>query len=308
VKRKRLVIIIVSFLAAIVLAALLWPREREPEYDGELLSVWLRRYKTYERVDAPSANEALTAIRQIGTNAIPWLTKWVVFEPSKTKLQLLRYIEKFPSNLQRPLQALIGVDWKAYSRQELATLGFQALGSQARSAVPELVRVLVHRKSVYDYSIISALQAIGDDSIPPIVNIFADLANPKELRIRAVHWLGALHTANSFTTSNLVACIQKQDPEVGLASAQALAHSQREMEIVLPFLTNHAGDANATIRMNVATCIGAYGSKAASALPILLELLKDPSRDVRDSATNAVYVIDPTLLPPGTIPSRPFIE
>jgi len=178
VKRKRLVIIIVSFLAAIVLAALLWPREREPEYDGELLSVWLRRYKTYERVDAPSANEALTAIRQIGTNAIPWLTKWVVFEPSKTKLQLLRYIEKFPSNLQRPLQALIGVDWKAYSRQELATLGFQALGSQARSAVPELVRVLVHRKSVYDYSIISALQAIGDDSIPPIVNIFADLANP----------------------------------------------------------------------------------------------------------------------------------
>jgi HEAT repeat protein len=117
-----------------------------------------------------------------------------------------------------------------------------------------------------------------------------------------------LHTANSFTTSNLVACIQKQEPEVGLASAQALAHSQLEMAIVLPFLTNHAGDTNSVIRMNVATCIGAYGSKAASALPILLELLKDPSRDVRDSATNAVYVIDPTLLPPGTIPSRPFIE
>jgi hypothetical protein len=152
------------------------------------------------------------------------------------------------------------------------------------------------------------LVAIGDDSIPPIVNVMTNLAYSKDIRINAVYWLRSLGTLNSFATSNLVACIQKQEPEVGLAAAGVLAGSRLEVEVVLPFLTNLASDANSGIRKNVASCIGAYGPKARSAVPILLQLQKDSSRDVRVSATNAVYAIDRTLLPPGTKPHGLFIE
>jgi hypothetical protein len=303
VKRRRRFLILVAVCGVALAIILASSGEREPGYKGQTLTYWLGKLS-----QDPSENEALTAINQIGTNAVPWLTKWIVYEPSKTKLRLIDFTEKFPEKLQRPLQVMITGDRMWAVRDELAIIGFTELGPQARPAVPELVRALVRGKGVFGYPLTPALVAIGDDSIPPIVNVMTNLANPKELRIRAVCWLGALRTENSFATSNLVECIQKQEPEVGLASAGVLARSQLEAEVVLPFLTNLAGDANSGIRKNVASCIGAYGPKARSAVPILLELQKDSSRDVRVSATNAVFVIDRTLLPPGARPPQLFIE
>ena len=279
--------------------------EREPEYKGQTLTYWLGKLAEFP---SNPENEGLIAIRQIGTNAIPWLTKWVVYEPSKTKLRLLDFAEELPVKLRRPLQVIITGDRMWAVRHELAIVGFRALGPQARSAVPELVQALVRGKGMFGYPLTAALVAIGDDGISPIVNVMTNMANPKELRIHAVCWLGSLRTANSFATSNLVACIQKQEPEVGLASAGVLASSQLEVEVVLPFLTNLAGHANSLIRKNVASCIGAYGPKARSAVPILLQLQKDSLLDVRVSATNAVFRIDPTLLPHGTRPPQIFIE
>jgi len=297
VKRRRRILILVAACSVVLTIFLASSGEREPRYKGQTLTYWLG--KSFDR---PSEDEASTAISQIGTNAIPWLTKWIVYEPSKTKLRLMAFTEKLPRKFQGPLQVMITDDRMWAVRDDLAIRGFRALGPQARSAAPELVQALVRGKGMYGYPLTAALVAIGDDSIPPIVNVMTNLANPKELRIHAVYWLGSLRTANGFATSNLVACIQKQEPEVGLASAGVLASSRLEIEVVLPFVTNLAGHANSLIRKNVASCIGAYGPKARSAVPTLLELQKDSLLDVRASATNAVFLVDPTLLPPGDRP------
>jgi hypothetical protein len=304
VKRRRRFLILVAVCGVVLTITLASSGEREPKYKGQTLTYWLVKLSH----DA-SEKEALTAINQIGTNAVPWLTKWIVYEPSMTKQRLLDFTQKLPEKLQRPLQVMITGDRWWAERQELALIGFRELGPQARSAAPELVQALVRGKGgVFGYPLTPALVAIGDDSILPIVNVMTNLAYPKSVRIHAVYWLRSLGTLNSFATSNLVACIQKQEPEVGLASAEVLASWQDKVEVVLPFLTNLAGDANSLVRRNVADCIRAYGYKARSAVPILLQLQKDSSRDVRVSATNAVYAIDRTLLPPGTKPHGLFIE
>jgi hypothetical protein len=303
VKRRRRFLILVAVCGVALTILLASSGEREPEYKGQTLTYWLKK-----NFDDPSEDESSTAIRQIGTYALPWLTKWIVYEPSKTKRRSLDFAEELPVKLRRPLQVMITGDRMWAVRHELAIVGFRELGPQASSAVPELVQALVRGKGMFGYPLTPALVAIGDDSIPPIVNVMTNLAYPKDLRIHAVYWLGSLRTGNSLATSNLVACIQKQEPEVGLASAGVLASSRLEVEVVLPFLTNLAGHANSLIRKNVASCIGAYGPKARSAVPILLQLQKDSLLDVRVSATNAVFRIDPTLLPPGTRPPQIFIE
>src|SRR5437660_464012 len=61
-------------LAAV--AALVWPREREPEYKGRALSVWIQggASRTLQAADRAAKIEA---IQHIGTNALPHLLKWI---------------------------------------------------------------------------------------------------------------------------------------------------------------------------------------------------------------------------------------
>jgi hypothetical protein len=74
-------IIICGFLTAMILGAVLWPREREPEYDGVLLSEWLERYSVSASGYQRSENfRAIQAIQRIGTNAIPFFLRWIQYE------------------------------------------------------------------------------------------------------------------------------------------------------------------------------------------------------------------------------------
>ena len=138
-------------------------------------------------------------------------------------------------------------------------------------------------------------------------------SNPAELRVQAAYWVGSIHILNSFAASNLVHCVQADEREVALAAAITLAARHFEPDLVIPALTNLIHDATPAIRSLAVEYIidgynGYYGNKAEMALPTFLELLSDPSIGVRISATNAVYRINPNLLPPGTkLPLR-FIE
>src|SRR5258706_10188766 len=81
VKRGRRILLIVAACGVLaVVAALFWPSgEREPEYQGKKLSWWIRG-ATQISVRAPPGNlERAEAVRKIGTNALPFLVKWIDF-------------------------------------------------------------------------------------------------------------------------------------------------------------------------------------------------------------------------------------
>jgi hypothetical protein len=83
-KRRKILLL----LAGLVLAFgvyMLFIRESEPSYKGKPLSFWVEGLnpspaRTNRADRSPGVPEAPEAIRQIGSNAIPYLLKWIQYE------------------------------------------------------------------------------------------------------------------------------------------------------------------------------------------------------------------------------------
>src|SRR6185436_7866661 len=74
-RRKRLVIVsAAAVVMAVIVSIAFWPRPKEAEYQGKKLSEWLRALRN------PESEDATNAVLAIGTNALPFLVKWVQYE------------------------------------------------------------------------------------------------------------------------------------------------------------------------------------------------------------------------------------
>jgi len=133
-RRRRLIIPILGFAIVATFVSLVWPREREPEYNGIPLSKWLERY-----VD--SKPQSAVAIQHIGTNALPFLLRWIQYETPGWRNLLNHLPTRLPSSLQKTRALHWLVDDKAEDRAELAVEAFWALGSKANPATDELLRL-----------------------------------------------------------------------------------------------------------------------------------------------------------------------
>lgn len=141
-KRRRLLFILLGCVATLTFAVILWPREREPEYKGVTLSTWL------SRCGSTNLNQSLAAadaIQQIGTNALPFLLRWIQHEPG-WRDALGQKILKWPAIGSRAdVQRLI---WKMTKyRAASAVTGFKILGPDARPARAELQRLAENAKA-----------------------------------------------------------------------------------------------------------------------------------------------------------------
>jgi hypothetical protein len=136
-KRRRLLLILLASVASITLASFIWPREREPEYDGISLSTWLDRTRG-RRYD----DEFTQAVNHMGTNALPVLLRSVDYQMPPWKIWLRRKIApRLPAVVMGscPVQWLI--DEKALRRADAATVAFGILGSRATPALDDLRRI-----------------------------------------------------------------------------------------------------------------------------------------------------------------------
>jgi hypothetical protein len=139
VKKRRVLIVISGCLAAAVIGFLLWPRarEREPEYNGIALSAWLTRcFSSSPTEQAMGAD----AVRQMGTNVLPTLTRWIQYETPGWRKQLWRLGAK-PSFLNRNETMRLLLVGKPANRAILAEGGFAILGPGASNALPDLRRL-----------------------------------------------------------------------------------------------------------------------------------------------------------------------
>src|SRR6267142_701380 len=135
-KRRRILLFLLCSVAAITLAIYIRPREREPEYNRIPLSEWIAHYHT-DGYDS----ESFKAIQHIGTNALPYLLRWIQYEKPRWKTSLNVLGEKLPSSIQElPLLGFL-VNDKAERRAELTVAAFSVLGSKAKPATDELLRL-----------------------------------------------------------------------------------------------------------------------------------------------------------------------
>src|SRR5215471_10026085 len=140
-RRKLLLTLGCAALAVVLLLAL--TRTGEPTAHGKPLSYWVELYggpnPPAGRLLTPEAKmEADAAIKQIGTNAIPFLLKWMDYDLPQWKFKLLMKTGKLPNWIinSRPVRWFFAAPKLPFGWS--AAMAFRALGPAAAPAIHEL--------------------------------------------------------------------------------------------------------------------------------------------------------------------------
>jgi hypothetical protein len=288
-----------------VVTVLVWPRgEREPEYQGKKLSEWLEVYSqtfpdSSERIEAHRG--AARAVREIGTNSLPWILKWIHYERAPWRDGLDRVVKKLPE----PLGAEGGVMSGGEFRAAIALHAFEILGPRANSAVPELTRLLNEPGQQTPKNAMTALGCIGKDGLPALLTV---LTNG---RARDRKHLAFVFRSKRFEGSDLSAAVPvlvrwlgDKDPQIARDAANTLGALAIGSDLAVPALTNSLHATDRVLRICAARSIGSFGNEARAAVPVLLESLSDTGLGVPDAAKSALLKIAPEVLRTNAVSGR----
>jgi hypothetical protein len=170
VRKHRKLLIVLACLAVITVVVVFATRDNEPQCKGLSLSEWFQASLTGSAT--PDDIDPEHAVREIGTNAIPCLLKWIRCEPTPWQKTVRR---RFPKSfLSTDLGSLISGE-SAEKKVPYATLGFIFLGTNATTAIPELQSML-QDKTHPEIAInaIEALASTGSPAFPTLAAAFAD--------------------------------------------------------------------------------------------------------------------------------------
>jgi len=248
--------------------------EREPSYEGKTLSGWLQIYSVNAalyRAD-PLRNEkseAREAVRQIGTNAVPWLLRWMQIQKPPWHDAVLNASRRWKAG-QWLLSPVVNYAVRRGQMANYAQLGFEVLGEQASGAVPELKRLLAATKPPTQFSLVtiptgpaSALAYTGHDGI----QVLASYVEPKNpWRGFIVEMLAAMPERLGTNTAILVPTLIKSlhGPDVLYAAqcAKALGSFAIRADEVVPELINGSQSPYIAVALASIEALQSYGQKA----------------------------------------------
>ena len=174
-KRGRRILLAVAACAVITFVVVMaGPSEREPVYNGKSLSEWLWLHiKASGSTNVAEMEASSEAIRQIGTNALPWMMRWISsYEPGKLRLLAAKF--------RRPFNLIyFSAGWRSRNN---ALRGFRILGSVARPVVPQLADWATDTTQAHFERRVSALLALGEmgNDFLQIPTLVKQLADPEE--------------------------------------------------------------------------------------------------------------------------------
>jgi HEAT repeat protein len=322
--QKRVYVALAVLLVALAgLTAWLGLRQREPVYQGKRLSVWLQGYEF--GLDAPEID---AAVRKIGTNAIPCLLHMFRAKDNPALLKLLAFANRHPA-LARFVEKHPSLDYpRAETRHLRAVRAFEALGKDAKDAVPELIEM--YREGIAEptpFGPSSALAAIGPAAESAVPVLLKNLASgDSRMREGAAATLGGIHSraelvvpalqkalsdpagAVSFKAADslgffgesarpavptLLEKLKDPYPPMGAVAATALGRINDQSGFVVPRLLEMLHATNGLWRKNAAWALYEIGPDAKEAVSALTQCLNDQEAAVREAATNALKQIDP---------------
>ncbi|MEY2429428.1 MAG: hypothetical protein QOJ40_2313 [Verrucomicrobiota bacterium] len=255
--------IIISGIIAVWFFGWILLSPSQPAYAGKSLSYWMDRYDNRMFSTAPRTNdndtlEADKALREIGTNAFPFLLRMVARKDSALKAKLIAIYRK-QTWLELPIR-----DAEYYHTK--STYGFAALHGMARPAVPNLIRLLKDQDSEVRAAAAANLALIGpeaEEAIPALLPLL-DEQNHGISILNAMGALGQIHRKPDVVLPRLVEFLDGDRKDWNYASA--------------------ALDA-----------IGRFKSDARHLAPLIASFLNDPVTSKRDSADSALIKVDPEM-------------
>ena len=259
--------------AALCVTIILLRQDNGPRYGGHNLSRWLNILNE-ARPQSQDAAEATTAIREIGTNALPYALRWIQ--------------EKRTDSIWSDPEE------ETLSRCDIAPDIFGVLGPVAKPAIPELVKIAC-TDSLASYRAVNSLAAIGPDALPSILGIINNTNATDACRRQAMTRLGNIGTNEATVLPTLVHSMQDTNLETALVAFEALIQLDIKSPMVLSVLTNELENPEIVMRMRAINALIRYGPGAREVLPALARRLQDSDPHVRRFATNALHRIAPDI-------------
>jgi hypothetical protein len=255
--------ILLAILFVAVLGGIAWRmlRDREPVYQGKSLTSWLEQFQADDPPQSEAEHlraqtEAREAIRHCGTNALPTLLRMTRARDSALEIKVLALAGK---------QSLISFHPRlAHEYHRMSWGGFEVLGSEARPAVPALIRLLndadddIRVNAAYDLGYIGP--AAGEAAPVLYSKYFTDTS--EEMKFYAFKSLASIH-----------------------------ANPKQCVPLFIEVLGKHQ-ESSSTCAFAIMG-LGNFGANAKSAFPLLVPFLTNEVEFVRSDATNALKQIDP---------------
>lgn len=234
------IVVVIAIIAAVVLRP-----QPEPTYQGRSLSSWLRQATEPPR-HAKLLGEARDAIRAIGAErTIPVLLRLINLNGKQTTLR------DMVQDIGREMNLIVGPMWQSNDSSTMATAGFDALGSNAVSAIPALTKLT--KDPIRSGIALRCLAAIGPSARKPV--------------------LDALTVADAKTRG---------------AAIWSLPQVIAEPNEIINTLTNSLRDSDMGVRDASIHVIGAQVKAPERALPLLIDLVRNG--DTNDAAMAAMQI------------------
>jgi HEAT repeat protein len=273
--------------------AVVWPKvEPEPVYQGKKLSAWVGMEMPETRT-----GERDQAVRQIGTNALPYLLRWISYEPSPARGRVFIRLQKcLPQWIVR--RAFFHKLWQGPRgrRQLQAGACFAILGEEASPAVPELLQLAIQRTSWNTREQARrVLMSMCKSAIPALIARLEDPSRPG--RQMAIEFIGGCaarfqtHDDGAPFVPSLVKLMREEDAVLVLEAARTLGKLNLEAGLAVPALAGGLEHADPQVRGASAEALELFGREAQSAVPALQRTLDDSDPLVRRTATNALQQI-----------------
>jgi peptidoglycan/xylan/chitin deacetylase (PgdA/CDA1 family) len=253
----------VLVLLLTLLAAGLFRSPREPMHQGRKLSAWLREAETQQDRDLTAYRAAVTAIRAIGTNALPALLRQLTATDAQWKVKVVNWAGD-----------TIKADWRgalAATDRQRARLGFQILGSAAHGVVPELApHLFSNHPAVADAAFQTLAELKAPAAVPALVSALT--STNEFLHHAAVVALGELRYHAAAAMPEVEAKLTAPNTTLRVAAARAIGQIAVPTGNTVSALSQCLSDGNAEVRTVAAQALGLLGTHAEAALPLLQAL------------------------------------
>jgi hypothetical protein len=279
-KRRILVTVGIVFIAGLALRALL-SRENEPASRGQPLSYWVLREDRQHEASGQKA-EADAAIREIGTNALPLLFKWIQHKQPRWRRTMWKM------SLKLPTWSI--ADRIKESRTDIlarnSSVALRVLGPQAAPITGELILLLTNAVGSDPWlGADLVLLSSGTNALPAITEALKDptktyARGPLLATIRSMH-------PPPETAAPLVPLMIKLMDEEPYA-ALTLGTLRTEPKTCVPALLRCLGSTNFGLRYYSTRALTNFPSEANTILPALTNLLSDKEPGTRRCASNSI--------------------
>lgn len=277
-------------------------RPHEPVYRGRPLSLWLDEvYRTGEYGNSSVKSETEAAIRQLGTNALPFL-----LDLAATRYVVARQI--LVQSARDPDFAFLHLPPQE-GRDQMTPWAFEILGSTARPAVPQLIRIIndvdpSNRDAwLTTLTAIHCLAGIGpaaEQAVPDLIDIFrvnrGSRTESKNLRFSAAWALGRIGPAASAAVPVLAGATNERAAQLAIVQIKGAS--------LLPLIERLKDTSNPTNWNDAAWLLGRMGTNAGPAVPYLVQALNQTNATMQLTAVWALSGIKlhPEICVPALIP------